>query len=72
MIGNKEDLMFLIILRNSIISKNSLIFILFYSYYRVGEYFTLSFCYEFEFNNDEVSFAYCIPYTYSKLINFIA
>ena len=32
-------------------------------------YYTLSFEYTFEYNNDEVYFANCIPFTYSDLIN---
>ncbi len=31
----------------------------------------MSFDYQFEFDNDEVYFAYCIPYTYSDLLTFI-
>ena len=31
----------------------------------------MSFEYEFEFDDDEVYFAYCIPYTYSDLLDYI-
>ena len=32
----------------------------------------MSFDYRFEYEDDEVKFAYCIPYTYSQLVNFIS
>ena len=30
-------------------------------------FYSLSFTYKFEYNNDTVFFAYCYPYTYSDL-----
>ena len=32
-----------------------------------NKYYNLSFEYAFEYENDEVSFAYCPPYTYTEL-----
>lgn len=32
----------------------------------------MSFAYDFIMTNDTVQFAYCIPYTYSRLIKFIS
>ena len=37
-----------------------------------GYYYTLSFVISFTFNNDEVYFAHCYPYTYTDLRFFIA
>lgn len=34
-------------------------------------YFILKFEYECKYDEDEVSFAYCVPYNYSKLIKFL-
>lgn len=34
-------------------------------------YYTLSFEYTFHYDDDEVYFAYSIPYTYSQLLNFL-
>lgn len=34
----------------------------------VKTYYTLTFSYEFEYDNDTVFFSYCFPYTYSDLI----
>ncbi len=34
-------------------------------------YFTLSFSYDFQENFDEVYFAYCYPYTYTRLQRFL-
>lgn len=31
----------------------------------------MSFEYTFEYDDDEVQFAYCVPYTYSHLLKFI-
>lgn len=31
-------------------------------------YFTLTFSYDFEYDDDTVFFSYCFPYTYSDLI----
>ena len=31
----------------------------------------LGFDYEFEYDNDEVYFAYSVPYTYSMLLSFL-
>jgi hypothetical protein len=31
----------------------------------------VTFDYTFKYDDDEVEFAYCVPYTYSKLIKFI-
>jgi hypothetical protein len=30
-----------------------------------------SFDYKFEYDNDEVYFSYCVPYTYSRLLKYI-
>ena len=32
-------------------------------------FYTLAFTYDFEFDDDQVYFAYCIPYTYSDMMN---
>jgi cytosolic carboxypeptidase protein 2/3 len=34
---------------------------------KANNFFRLSFTYDFEFEDDEVFFAYCVPYTYSDL-----
>ena len=38
-----------------------------YELAEVPEYYRLSFDYEFEYEQDEVFFAYCVPYSYSQL-----
>lgn len=38
-------------------------------YYK--SYYTLTFTHEFEFENDLVYFAYCYPYTYTELKNYL-
>lgn len=35
------------------------------------KYYTLSFTYQYKYENDEVYFAYSIPYTYSDLTNYL-
>ncbi len=32
-----------------------------------SSYYTLSFIYKFDYNDDKVYFAHCFPYTYTKL-----
>lgn len=38
---------------------------------RLHTYYTMSFSYDFDTINDKVHFAYCIPYTYSHLLDLI-
>jgi cytosolic carboxypeptidase protein 2/3 len=35
-------------------------------------YYTLTFTYEFEYDNDAVHFAYAVPFTYTDLLDDIA
>ncbi len=35
------------------------------------KYFTLSFEYVTEYDNDEIQFAYCIPYEYTRMIKLV-
>ena len=49
-------------------SKIKIIIIIFFS---VKPQYTLSFEYTFIFEDDEVYFAYCIPYTYSRLLHYL-
>ena len=35
---------------------------------RLYTYFTMTFSYEFQYPNDKVKFAYCIPYTYTEML----
>ena len=36
-----------------------------------NSYYTLSFQYKFEYSNDKVYFAHCMPYTYTKLVKYL-
>ena len=38
---------------------------------RLRTYFTMSFTYDFDTPGDTVSFAYCVPYTYSQLLALV-
>lgn len=38
---------------------------------RLQTYYTMTFTYDFEEPNDRVQFAYCIPYTYTKMLEMI-
>lgn len=38
---------------------------------RNNNYLALSFDYKFEYTDDEVSIAYCVPYTYSEMLKDI-
>ncbi len=38
-------------------------------YYK--SYYTLTFTYEFEYSDDNVYFAYCYPYTFTDLKNYL-
>lgn len=40
-------------------------------YARRKQYFELSFEYEFEYDHDEVYFAYSVPYTYSMISHLV-
>ncbi len=42
-----------------------------YNIYRLKTYYTLSFVYNFDKPNDIIEFAYFIPYTYTRLCEFI-
>ena len=42
-----------------------------YETLKVLNLYTLTLQYEFEEEDDEVFFAYCIPYTYSQMLHYI-